>query len=646
MADALAAATKPPSVLPPGDHAVDHPALRYDPGWRVTHTAADPDADGDALTYDFIGTETALRVQGGSFWAHYLVSVDSQPANALPRDESGASYLVLYDPLDEARLIPLAEGLAPGRHQVRLEARGGWGQWALRGIRVADGTVGASRLPDWRILVLAAALVVVVCLILAWPELKRGARWLAARLEAITQLPDAAWWGGAALLALVIGLSRWPMLDLAAWAALGLMFFIRPDVSLPLIAFSIPLWPRPKALVGLEFSLYELLLWLAIVAALARWLVSWAADTAPRRLRLRLHDLDWPVLALLVVGLAATLVAERSNVAVREFRTVFLTGGVFYALVTRARWPSGRAFSARPLVIGLLLGMSFVSLIALWQFATGQGRIDVEGVGRVRAFYGSPNNLALVLDRVVPLGLALAAFGAFRERRSVERLFYALATLIMAATCIVTYSKGALLLGLPVGVATVLLAGAWRSRKRWPIWSLVALVFGGLLGLLALTRTPRFADLANLTSGTGFFRIKLWQGAWRMALDHPALGVGPDNFLYAYRTRYVLPSAWQELNLSHPHNLILDLATRLGLLGVLAGAWAIIGGLERGWRLLRSGGDAVWPLALGLLGGLAATIAHGLIDNSLFLIDLMALFMLTLGLLQRLGKSTNHQISE
>ncbi len=339
VADALAAAAKAPAVLPPGDHAVDHPALRYDPGWRVTSTAADPSADGDALTYDFIGTETALRVQGGPFWAHYLVSVDGQPANALPRDESGASYLVLYDPLGEERLIPLAEGLAPGRHQVRLEARGGWGQWALRGIRVADGTVGASRLPDWRILLLAAALVVGICLVLAWPELKRGARWLAARLDATARSPDAAWWGAAALLALVLGLSRWPILDLAALAALGLIFFIRPDVSLPLIAFSIPLWPRPKALAGLEFSLYELLLWLAIAAALARWLVSWAAKTAPRRLRLRLHGLDWPVLALLVVGLAATLAAERSNVAVREFRTVFLTGALFYALVTRARWP-------------------------------------------------------------------------------------------------------------------------------------------------------------------------------------------------------------------------------------------------------------------------------------------------------------------
>ena len=143
------------------------------------------------------------------------------------------------------------------------------------------------------------------------------------------------------LLALVLGLSRWPILELTALAALGFIFFIRPDVSLPLIAFTIPLWPRPKALAGLEFSLYELLLWLAIAAAVARWLVAWAAKTAPRRLRLRLHGLDWPVLALLAVGFAATLAAERSNVAMREFRTVFLTGALFYALIT-AR--GGRSF--------------------------------------------------------------------------------------------------------------------------------------------------------------------------------------------------------------------------------------------------------------------------------------------------------------
>lgn len=119
-----------------------------------------------------------------------------------------------------------------------------------------------------------------------------------------------------------------------------------------------------------------------------------------------------------------------------------------------------------------------------------------------------------------------------------------------------------------------------------------------------------------------------------MALDHPLLGVGPDNFLYAYRTRYVLPSGWQELNLSHPHNIILDLWTRLGIPGVITGGAALVAAFATGWRLFaaKTAPAGVWALALGLLGGLAATVSHGLIDNSLFLPDLMGWFVAALGI--------------
>jgi hypothetical protein len=64
--------------------------------------------------------------------------------------------------------------------------------------------------------------------------------------------------------------------------------------------------------------------------------------------------------------------------------------------------------------------------------------------------------------------------------------------------------------------------------------------------------------------------------------------------------------------------------------------YLVAASLWRGWRLFRSGAVDIWPVALGLLGGLAATLAHGLIDNSFFLIDLMALFMLALALLERM----------
>jgi O-antigen ligase len=112
--------------------------------------------------------------------------------------------------------------------------------------------------------------------------------------------------------------------------------------------------------------------------------------------------------------------------------------------------------------------------------------------------------------------------------------------------------------------------------------------------------------------------------------------VGPDNFLYAYRSHYVLPGAWEELNLSHPHNLVLDLLTRLGIFGLAAGAWLLTATFVAGWQLLRSQWAPIRPYYLGLYVGLAAGLAHGLTDNSIFLVDLSILTLFVVAVSQRL----------
>ena len=105
--------------------------------------------------------------------------------------------------------------------------------------------------------------------------------------------------------------------------------------------------------------------------------------------------------------------------------------------------------------------------------------------------------------------------------------------------------------------------------------------------------------------------------------------MGPDNFLYAYRTRYVLPSAWEELNLSHPHNIVLDVLTRLGLLGGIA-LGVLLAPLYRRLLALARGDGGGW--FLGLLGSMVAFLAHGLVDNSFFLVDLALVCMMTAGI--------------
>ncbi len=623
---ALVRSAQAPPLLPPGDHAADHPALRYGPGWRVSPAGADPSRDGDALDFDFYGTGLALRIQGGPYWAYYHVSIDGRPANALPRDAAGQAYLVLNDPEAARRIVPIATGLAAGRHRVNLQTNGGWGQWALQGLIVANSSPGLPA-SVWQVLALGGLLAALASVSFALPRWRRAARspasaWLRAALAWAGAWPAALQWGLTVGCALLLAFSRWFVVDLAALGGLALLFAIRPDLSLPLIAFAIPLWPHPKPILHWSFTHYELFLWLGLFG----YCVSLLTAGRPRRLR----GLDWPVLALVLAGLVSSLAAERRGLALHEWRAVFLTGAVYYWLITRVPVRGGR-FSPWPIFDGLLLGMVFVSLLGLGQLASGRGLIEAEGVWRVRAFYGSPNNLALVLDRVVPLALAVALFGPGRGRR----WLYGLGALIMLAACIATFSKGALLLGLPAGAGLVLLAGAFRLRSRWPVWALGAGSFSGLVLLAFLFRTPRFAGLLNFQSGTTFIRLNLWQSAWRMALDHPWLGVGPDNFLYAYRSHYVLPAAWQELNLSHPHNILLDLWTRLGLAGVVAGTWCLGAGVHLAWRLYRRADPDIWPLALGLLAGLVVAVVHGLIDNSLFLIDLMALFLMSLAVLRR-----------
>ena len=117
-----------------------------------------------------------------------------------------------------------------------------------------------------------------------------------------------------------------------------------------------------------------------------------------------------------------------------------------------------------------------------------------------------------------------------------------------------------------------------------------------------------------------------------MIRENPLFGVGLDNFLYAYRGRYILDAAWQEPNLNHPHNIFLDFATRLGVLGLLAGAWMI-------WVLARTLKRVVgkvsnqWlPAAVGFSGALAAMLVHGLVDHSFFLVDLAFSFYIILGI--------------
>ncbi|MCB0085400.1 MAG: O-antigen ligase family protein, partial [Caldilineaceae bacterium] len=232
------------------------------------------------------------------------------------------------------------------------------------------------------------------------------------------------------------------------------------------------------------------------------------------------------------------------------------------------------------------------------------------------------------------VALALTLFGVGRQR-----LLWGVLAAVQLVALLLTFSKGGILLGLPAALVTLMLVGLMGRRAQFPARRVVLIVAAvALLALLIVTPflgTERFQRLLAFSEGTGFIRLQLWRSAWQMALDHPLLGVGPDNFLYAYRSDYLLPAAWQEPNLNHPHQFFLDWWTRLGLPGLVLGLLFFGAGLRRLWRVLNSNVHKAnvalqsdMALYAGLLAAAAAGLAHGLIDVSYALPDLMIVWVL------------------
>lgn len=658
--------TPPPAPQPPFDSTLTKlasgsvasmaaPLFSYSPGWRVSPDGADPAEPAEpwqqpsgTVEFTYQGHDLALNLMLGDYWGYFFVTVDGLPANRLANiagnhnaTDQPAGYRTFYTPdIDEVPpltppWIVVHKAADPGPHQVRIEVWRSWGQTPLRGVAVdALPPAPVARWPGVALIVLG-----VWVWSLTWPDLRRvpgmaSLRNLVARLTQPVASPRRGeivaglgvlliavgmvtriWWcAPAGLLLLGYAALRGPSLWCAA-LLLGLPFYFSQTV---------PILP------GRATNLIDLGFLGGVAVAMGNWLAvpSRHPPVSSTRAWLPSRTLLWTA-ALASWALVAAVAADQQNVALREWRTVFLAG-LLWAVALDACRSEMAPRVLRRLLFGWLAGAVIMAIIGLTQFAGDFMVIEAEGVRRVRGLYGSPNNLALYLERALFVPLA---YGLFAQDRRGQAVALASAALI-GGSLLLTFSKGALLLGIPAGLVMLWLGGLILLRQRGTstraLWWLAAVAVLMGLALIPFLGTERFQRLLDLSDGTARTRLLLWRSSLSMALDHLWLGVGPDNFLYRLRSEYLLPAAWEEPNLNHPHQLFLDWWTRLGLPGLLLGLGFMGTLVVKTWR--------VWgrtlhlpdcaPIWLGVLGGIAAALAHGLIDLSYAVPDLMLIWVL------------------
>ncbi len=406
----------------------------------------------------------------------------------------------------------------------------------------------------------------------------------------------------------------------AAIAALALLvaaFAIRPAPGLFLIAVTLPFYLWQKSLGSMAFSVPELVLVATLAGAAMHAVWRWRASERAALARLA-TPLDLPVAIFLLAAVLSLLASEVLRVSLRDLRTLIVEPVAAYYL---AVWFLSRG--QLPWLIGAIIaGGTAAAGLGLYQYLFTTNVVTVEGTSRMLGPYLSPNQLGLYLGRSIPLALAILLFVPSM------RLPAALAALVPAIALALTFSVGAWLATL-LGVAAVL--ALWRPRA---ILALSAAVVALAVAAIPILSTERFASHLSLSRGTSFIRLQLWESSIRMIQDHPILGVGMDNFLYLYRSRYILPEAAAEPNLSHPHNLVLNFWLQAGILGLAAFLW-LMASLVRIWAGLWQLESDPWGKAMlaGIAGVAVDFVAHGMVDNSYFLVDMAFQFWLVAGVL-------------
>jgi O-antigen ligase len=411
-----------------------------------------------------------------------------------------------------------------------------------------------------------------------------------------------------------------------------------------------------------NFSLAEITLVVCALIALGQLLLhgkQWRYRLSWRQVRDRVGPFIAPIAIFVLAALVSIVVAVSRLTALRAFHEEILAPLLYLLLalcclrtsrdVKRLVW----AFLGSALIIAIAGLIQYFFFPDLHQQALGGDR--------AHAMYGSANSIGLFFDYALPFGMALLIFQVNKALHSNGNWWNALLVLAVFVPLVgvLAFSQSlGTALALPIALLFIL-AMSVRRRKTLLIGTCVLLVLaiaGGIILRHPLTRFITTWHVSSQGISTITKRLYLWQSAWHMIQRYPLFGVGLDNWLchFSVNTSCQLSTTMQqslqhfvitttpanqptglqyELDLSHPHDIFLQVWVSIGIFGLLAFvailalfAWLFVRVVKTVRQSTSVEITSLEWLVLGVGGAMLAALCQGLVDSSFLEQDLAFCF--------------------
>lgn len=339
---------------------------------------------------------------------------------------------------------------------------------------------------------------------------------------------------------------------------------------------------------------------------------------------LRFDLMDGGVLIFMLLMIGGGLVAmSRASMKPMLVYVAFMVGYFLVVNLIRSReWMmrcvTGAVFSCTLVALYGLYQNFFGTVEQTWQDSDMFSEIE----GRVVSTFENPNVLAEYLIMVLPLMLAL-----FIVRKSSGGRFTLFVCAACTAACLVyTWSRGAWL-GFLIGLVIFLMM---YSKNTLAVMLFGALGIPFLPFVLPESITQRFLSIGNLGDSSTSYRVYIWQGVINMLKDYfpSGIGIGNDSFKLVYPL-YALSGIETA---PHSHNLYLQIAVELGIVGLIVFIGVMFFYVQSCFTLHTSEQRQTKLLSAGILCGMLAVLAQGMTDYIWYNYRVFLMFWLMLGL--------------